>query len=345
MSAELDAVADEAAAQATEMLGRRYQLPDRYEVGREKIREFAAAVQDGHPAHFRDEDAAASGHNRLVAPVTFTAILGGIAQQRVFDEFLPHYDLSQLLHTDQRIRIHRPVYAGDILGCQIRLASFRRAHGQDSFVFETDLVDSDGEAVQTSLTTAVARTGGVIDEQLARAATSVMMSRGKPLDRITQMAENGSAAPRSEAKGYLPRPRRLHSAVCVGDELPARVVRLSRGDLVNYAGVSGDPNPIHWSDHVAGLVGLDSVVAHGMLTMGIGAGYLTQWLGDPGALLDYGVRFRSPVFVGSMEPAEIEFGGRVKSVDEHAGTATIAMRATSAGKRIFGRAEATVRLA
>ena len=61
--------------------------------------------------------------------------------------------------------------------------------------------------------------------------------------------------------------------VSVGYELPERIVMLTRGDLVNYAGVSGDPNPIHWSDEVVRLAGLDNVIAHGMLTMGLGAGF------------------------------------------------------------------------
>ncbi|MBD0322998.1 MAG: MaoC family dehydratase N-terminal domain-containing protein [Aldersonia sp.] len=344
MSTQIDTAVDDVAAQATSMLGRRYQLTDHYDVGREKIKEFAAAVQDSHPAHYQEADANSLGHSALVAPLTFTAILGGIAQQRVFAQFL-RYDLSQVLHTDQRIQVHRPVYAGDSLNCQIALASFRQGHGQDSFVFETDLVDGDGASVQTSWTTAVARTGGEIDQNLARAAETVMMSRAAPPDRVVPVPGDGSAPPRAVAEGYVPRPQRAYSDVRVGDELPTEVYRLSRGDLVNYAGVAGDRNPIHWSDHIAGLVGLDKVVAHGMLTMGIGASYLTSLLGDPGAVADYGVRFSSPVFVGSDEPATIEIASKVKAVDDDARTATIALRATAAGKRIFGRAEATVHLA
>lgn len=81
--------------------------------------------------------------------------------------------------------------------------------------------------------------------------------------------------------------------VTVGEELPSRVVTLTRGNLVNYAGVSGDPNPIHWSDKVAELAGLRNVVGHGMLSMGIAAGFVTDWLGDPGAVNEYNVRFTS----------------------------------------------------
>ncbi|MCQ4121894.1 (3R)-hydroxyacyl-ACP dehydratase subunit HadB [Rhodococcus tibetensis] len=133
--------------------------------------------------------------------------------------------------------------------------------------------------------------------------------------------------------------------VSVGEELPERIVRLTRGDLVNYAGVSGDPNPIHWSDEVVKLAGLDNVIAHGMLTMGLGGGFVTSWLGDPGAVTEYNVRFTSSVYVREDEAAEVEYTGKVKSVDEESKTAVVAIVARSEGKKIFGRATATVRLA
>ncbi|QII02419.1 (3R)-hydroxyacyl-ACP dehydratase subunit HadB [Rhodococcoides fascians A21d2] len=133
--------------------------------------------------------------------------------------------------------------------------------------------------------------------------------------------------------------------VSVGDDLPERIVSLTRGDLVNYAGVSGDPNPIHWSDEVVEMAGLDNVIAHGMLTMGLGAGFVTSWLGDPGAVIEYNVRFSTPVYVSADSAAQVEFTGKIKSMDADARTATVAIVAKSAGKKIFGRATATVRLA
>jgi acyl dehydratase len=137
-------------------------------------------------------------------------------------------------------------------------------------------------------------------------------------------------------------------SVAVGDRLPPRSVALTLGDLVNYAGASGDPNPIHWSPTVAALVGLvgpeNGVVAHGMLSMGLGAGFVTSWLGDPGAVLDYGVRFTSPVYVTVDRPGDIEYTGKVKSLDPSARTAVIAVTASHQGKKIFGRAIATVQL-
>jgi acyl dehydratase len=133
--------------------------------------------------------------------------------------------------------------------------------------------------------------------------------------------------------------------VSVGEELPERIVKLTRGDLVNYAGVSGDPNPIHWSDEVVKLAGLDNVIAHGMLTMGLGGGFVTSWLGDPGAVKEYNVRFTSSVYVREDEAAQVEYTGKVKSLDEESKTAVVAIVARSEGKKIFGRATATVHLA
>ncbi|MDG3009181.1 (3R)-hydroxyacyl-ACP dehydratase subunit HadB [Rhodococcus sp. D2-41] len=134
--------------------------------------------------------------------------------------------------------------------------------------------------------------------------------------------------------------------VVVGQELPERTVQLTRGDLVQYAGVSGDENPIHWSDSVVAKVGLQEVVAHGMLTMGLGAGFVTDWLGDPGSVLEYNVRFTSPVYVPDDEAGgSVDFSGKVKSLDPQDKTAVIVITARSGGRKIFGRATAVAKLA
>lgn len=141
--------------------------------------------------------------------------------------------------------------------------------------------------------------------------------------------------------------RRTFDSVNVGDELAPSTVRLERYELIRYAGVSGDLNPIHWDDDMAKGVGLDGVVAHGMLTMGIGGGYVNEWVDDPSAMLEINVRFTSPVYVPAQQDghAEIEFEGKVKSLDADERTAVIAIVARTQGKKIFGRATATVQLA
>ena len=139
---------------------------------------------------------------------------------------------------------------------------------------------------------------------------------------------------------------REFSSVKVGDEMPEQVIKLTRGDLVNYAGVSGDLNPIHWDDEIAKQVGLDTAIAHGMLTMGLGGGFVTSWVGDPGAVTEYNVRFTAIVPVpNDGVGAEILFSGRVKSADPETKSVTLALTATTGGKKIFGRAVATAKLA
>src|ERR1700692_3126394 len=139
---------------------------------------------------------------------------------------------------------------------------------------------------------------------------------------------------------------REFDSVKVGDQLPEKIYPLTRQDLVNYAGVSGDLNPIHWDDEIAKVVGLDTAIAHGMLTMGLGGGFVTSWIGDPGAGTEYNVRFTAGVPVpNDGRGAEILCSGRVKSVDPDSKLVTIAIAATTGGKKIFGRAIATAKLA
>ncbi|NEE00276.1 MaoC family dehydratase [Phytoactinopolyspora halotolerans] len=85
--------------------------------------------------------------------------------------------------------------------------------------------------------------------------------------------------------------------LAVGQVVADREYRITRENLVRYAGASGDFNPIHWNDRVARAVGLPGVLAHGMLTMALAGRLLTDWAGDPGAVVEYSVRFSRPVVV------------------------------------------------
>lgn len=133
-------------------------------------------------------------------------------------------------------------------------------------------------------------------------------------------------------------------AIAVGDLLPPLRVRVRREDLVRYAGASGDFNTIHWSDRVAVEVGLPGVIAHGMLTMAEAARLVTEWAGDPTAILDVSVRFAKPVLVPDDERgAFVDFTGVVARVDDD-GTARIDITAVCSGQRVLAQARATVRL-
>jgi acyl dehydratase len=139
---------------------------------------------------------------------------------------------------------------------------------------------------------------------------------------------------------------RLRAAdVAVGTELPEQTHRVTRADLVRYAGASGDLNPIHWSDRVATSVGLPGVIAHGMLTMGLAARTVTDWAGDPGAVVEYQVRFGRPVVVPDDDTgAEVTVRGKVGAVLD-GGRVRVDLTVTSAGEKVLSLARATVALA
>jgi len=126
-----------------------------------------------------------------------------------------------------------------------------------------------------------------------------------------------------------------------GAELPPLTVHVTRDQLVRYAGASLDFNPIHWNERFAKEVGLPDVIAHGMLTMALGGRLVTDWLGDPGKLVEYGVRFTRPVVV-SPDGADVEFTGKVAEVRED-GTARVDITAKFGGKTVLGKAQAVVR--
>lgn len=134
-------------------------------------------------------------------------------------------------------------------------------------------------------------------------------------------------------------------AVRVGEQLPPLTVRLTRDRLVRYAGASGDFNPIHWSPRVAAAAGLPDVIAHGMLTMAVAGRVVTDWIGDPGAIREFGVRFTRPVVVpDDDEGAELQVEAVVAALDEAARTARVDITARFEGQTVLSKARAVVAL-
>ena len=133
--------------------------------------------------------------------------------------------------------------------------------------------------------------------------------------------------------------------VAVSLELPAQTFPVRRVDLIRYAGASGDFNVIHWNERIATSVGLPNVIAHGMFTMAIAARVVTDWVGDPGAIVDYGVRFTRPVPVpDDDEGATVEVTGTVAALLEDK-RVRVDLKAVHAGVTVLGRAQAVVQLA
>jgi acyl dehydratase len=131
----------------------------------------------------------------------------------------------------------------------------------------------------------------------------------------------------------------------VGTELPERTFTVTRADLVRYAGASGDFNPIHWNQRVATSVGLPDVIAHGMFTMALAGRAVTDWTGDPGALVEYHVRFGRPVVVPDDDAgAEVTVRGKVGALLED-GRARVDLTVTTDGEKVLSLARAIVRLA
>jgi acyl dehydratase len=132
--------------------------------------------------------------------------------------------------------------------------------------------------------------------------------------------------------------------VSVGTELPAQEFQLKRENLVRYAGASGDFNIIHWNERVAKSVGLPNVIAHGMLTMATAGRVVTDWVGDPGKVVRYGVRFSRPVVVQDDDAgATLTVSGVVEEKNDD-GTVVVGLTAMVGGDKVLMGAKATVRL-
>ncbi|CAM5253890.1 MaoC family dehydratase [Streptomyces spiroverticillatus] len=135
-----------------------------------------------------------------------------------------------------------------------------------------------------------------------------------------------------------------HADVEVGTELPAQSFPVTRATLVQYAGASGDFNPIHWNEKFAVGVGLPDVIAHGMFTMAEAVRVVTDWAVDPAAVVEYGVRFTKPVVVPNDDQgALIEVTGKVAALlDDN--KVRVDLVAMSAGQKVLGMSRAVVQL-
>ncbi len=330
-------------------LGHYYKIDEPYQVGREKVREYARAVQDHHPAH-RDEAAARGlGYSGLVAPLTFTAIPAMAANRDLFESVVVGYETY--VQTEQVFEQHRPIVAGDELTTDVELSSIRRVAGRDLITVTNTFTDAAGEVVHTMHTTVVGVNADEVDPSINDAVRNIMVHDVNVLsadasDAAYQKTVRPEGVQAISTAGIERSSGALDfDSLSVGDELPVRHARLSRGDLVNYAGVSGDGNPIHWDESIAKLAGLPDVIAHGMLTMGLGAGFVSAWSGDPGAVTRYSVRLSQVAVVSAAEGGDIEFTGRIKSLDPETRSGVVLVVAKSGGRKIFGLATMNVRFA
>ncbi len=140
---------------AEDIIGTHYRYPDYFEVDREKIREFAHAVKDEHPAHYSEEAAKEVGCDALVASLTFLAVAGRKVQLEIFKHFAVPINMERVLHRDQKITFHRPILAGDKLWFDSYLDSVIEAHGTVVSEVRGEVSDDNGEPVITSIVTVI----------------------------------------------------------------------------------------------------------------------------------------------------------------------------------------------
>ncbi|MCV7075004.1 (3R)-hydroxyacyl-ACP dehydratase subunit HadA [Mycobacterium szulgai] len=141
------------------IVGMHYRYPDHYEVEREKIREYAVAVQNDDPIFFTEDASAELGYEALAAPLTFISVFGYKAQSAFFQNANIAIQDAQIVQVDQTLRFMRPIIAGDKLYCDVYVDSVRAAHGTEIIVTKNIITNQAGELVQESYTTLAGRAG------------------------------------------------------------------------------------------------------------------------------------------------------------------------------------------
>ncbi len=142
---------------SSNIVGMHYRYPDFYEVGREKVREYAIAVKNDDAAFFDEDVAAELGHTRLPAPLTFISVFGYQAQTAFFANANIGIQDAQIVQVDQALKFVRPIKAGDRLYCDVTVHSIRQAHGTDIIVTKNIISNEAGDVVQESYTTLAGR--------------------------------------------------------------------------------------------------------------------------------------------------------------------------------------------
>ena len=144
---------------ATDIVGMHYRYPDYYEVEREKIREYAVAVQNDDASFFSEDASAELGYKALLAPPTFISVFGYKAQLAFFQHHGIEVTEEQIVQVDQVLKIKKPIVAGDKLYCDVWVDSTRVAHGTQLIVTRNIVTNEAGDVVQETYTTLAGRAG------------------------------------------------------------------------------------------------------------------------------------------------------------------------------------------
>ncbi|WP_405163781.1 MaoC family dehydratase N-terminal domain-containing protein [Nocardia sp. NBC_01499] len=320
----------EPSEQVSALVDRRWTAP--YDVLPGKIREFARAVQDYHPAHWSEGAAADLGFAGLLAPAAFASTILGRIQQEMVDA-LTEAQRTRILHVDHVLDFGGPVIAGDRLSCAISVESFRHFADYDVLAIRSMVTDQRGTVVQTGATTLLARIGRgdprLIDTNVVRGFSPSPDTIGAHRVSPPNMTRIGCTAVDFET-------------LEIGTELPARTVQLSRGDLMTYARVVEGTIP----DSVDTAARGRTRVAPGMLKLGMASAFASSWLGDPMAITTFRAQFGHYTHYLRVPPlamSALEFRGRVTALDPRRRRATVVIDARANGRKLFGYAAAEVR--
>lgn len=140
-----------------DLVGRSYPAGQPYQVGREKIREFAAATKASSPAHFDLEAARALGYADLVAPPTFAIVVAQRADAQLISDPQSGIDFSRVVHADQRFTHHRPIVAGDELVAELHVDQVRAMGAGAMITSRAEITTVDGEKVATTVSSLLVR--------------------------------------------------------------------------------------------------------------------------------------------------------------------------------------------
>jgi meromycolic acid (3R)-3-hydroxyacyl-[acyl-carrier protein] dehydratase HadA len=144
-------------ALSPDIVGMTYSHPDYFLVGRESIRQYAAAVKSEDPSYFDEDAARALGHDAILAPLTFISVFGYLAQMAFFAHANIAIHDELMIQADQGLKILQPIKAGDRLYCHIRIDALRRAFGADVLILKIRISNQRGDTVQENYTTLAGR--------------------------------------------------------------------------------------------------------------------------------------------------------------------------------------------
>lgn len=137
--------------------GRTFPPTEPYQVGREKIREFAEAIGVTDAAYHDPAAAQALGHPDVIAPPTFPIVITMPATRLISDDPELNFDYARMVHGDQRFAYVRPIRAGDELVCVTMIEKLTSRAGLDSIALRADIATTAGEPVVTTWSKLVAR--------------------------------------------------------------------------------------------------------------------------------------------------------------------------------------------